>query len=1439
MSGAELAITDDLIITGPGANLLTIDGNLGSRVFNISASHTAEISGITLTRGATTAGAIRNDGSLEVADCILSGNTAGAISNVGIMTISNSTLANNSAENGGAIATNGTLTVANCTFSGNSAVNVGGAIENQGAAITTITGSSFTGNSAPSGAAIANANRLTVISSTISANQGIGIHTYTGSGTVTEVIDSTINGNAGNGIFNETGSLTVTRSTISGNQSPTGGGIFVRGNLNMVNSTVSGNSTTGGGGGGLVIQGSNNFITNSTITNNSAGFSGGMHIDSNVSLKNTIVAGNTAGSGDPNLNSNYVETGPNILSGNALLGLLQGNGGPTKTHALLSGSPAIDAGINTGAPATDQRGVSRPKGSAVDIGAFEVDPDVTTPTAALASAPTVTAANAAGNNPYLFTVTFSDNTAIDVSTLDNSDVMVSGPNSFNQAATFVSVSPSGNGTPRIATYRVTKAWLPGDNGTYTVALQSNQVKDTAGNAAAGGALGTFLVDLTAPVAALTHPPTVNIANAAGNNPYVFTVTFSDNTAIDVGTLGDSDIDVTGPNSFNQAATFDSVDVSTDGTPRVVRYRFAKTWTAADNGAYTISLQSNQVKDPASNPAAAGSLGTFLVNLTAPTAALASAPNVNAAGNPSNNPYTFMVTFSDDTAIDVGTLDNTDVVVTGPNSFNQAATFVSVSPSGTGTPRTATYQFAKAWSATDTGTYTIALQSNQVKDTAGNPAAAGSLGTFSVLRALFADNFNRNSSPTLGVPWTTPFGAFDVVAPAFDANLAYAHGITLNTNLATLAGLVVADVDLFADVNLATGAQSGLIARFVDFNNYYGATITKEPTGLFTARLVKFVGGGYTELAVFENTAASGKLRLRVFGNTLQMYFNDVLIGAAIDFSLNAGSVGMRTFGNLAQLDNFQVWPITTTIDRVDPFTQPDNTTLSDPWVQSEGYFRTINNRIQGGAAVNRAVIQAAVATDVEVRANIGITGNGHFASLLARYNGATDSWYQGTLVRDTSGTLQAYLFKRSAGVFTQIGGSASLTSVTGNVNARLLVTGGFLKLFINDVLILDGFDPALASGSAGIRSDNYAFFDDFSVRAVRTDLPFSENFNSSALNLPWATQAAPFTLSGGGAAPATGTVSLATLAGVNAANAEVQADIAITNTGGVGSLVLGYNGPGNANYYTAVVYRQPGNIPATPFSLYLFRNDAGNYVQLGAEIKVDTITGPIQFRLAGNQLTFLMNSVVQITAADNTYTGGSVGIRGFVNGANAGTVTIDNFSASNLNFVPFNDSFTAATLDPNWQIRAGGFTSTAAGNVGKAKGTTASNHMTLGRLDLADVDVNATINVPNISGNYVNLTVRVSSGADPDFYLASVYWTGSQFNADIFKKIGATFVQLGTSTIGSGAGVLRFTAVGGQLKLYFGGVAKLSVVDFSLRSGSVGVRSPLDPTFDDFTVAQG
>jgi len=171
--------------------------------------------------------------------------------------------------------------------------------------------------------------------------------------------------------------------------------MFKAGTLNMTNCTISGNDATNGG---AIIDGSASTmnITQCTIASNTAITQGG-GIDlraATMNMKNTILAGNTSPSGA----NYYNEDGGTLLSGGYNLcdgalaefssigditsatlniGVLADNGGATQSHELLAGSDAINAipegGNNfNGAPVIDQRGISRPQGNNVDIGAFEL-----------------------------------------------------------------------------------------------------------------------------------------------------------------------------------------------------------------------------------------------------------------------------------------------------------------------------------------------------------------------------------------------------------------------------------------------------------------------------------------------------------------------------------------------------------------------------------------------------------------------------------------------------------------------------------------------------------------------------------------------------------------------------------------------------------------------------------------------------------------------------------------------------------------------------------------------------------------------------------------------------------------------------------------------------------------------------------------------------------
>jgi hypothetical protein len=98
-----------------------------------------------------------------------------------------------------------------------------------------------------------------------------------------------------------------------------------------------------------------------------------------------------------------------------------------------------------------------------------------------------------------FTVTYSDDLAVDASTIDGNDIRITGPNSYDRLARLVSIDSLSSGTPRVATYAVdppsATAWMPADNGIYTVWMRSNEVRDSQGVAVAGNSLGQFTVNV--------------------------------------------------------------------------------------------------------------------------------------------------------------------------------------------------------------------------------------------------------------------------------------------------------------------------------------------------------------------------------------------------------------------------------------------------------------------------------------------------------------------------------------------------------------------------------------------------------------------------------------------------------------------------------------------------------------------------------------------------------------------------------------------------------------------------------------------------------------------------------------------------------------------------------------------------------------------------------
>ena len=341
------ALRGTLAITGPGSSSLTISG-LDDSSGTINSTRNFNIFNIAL------------GGNLSISGVTVSGakfnSNGGAFNNAGVLTVSNSTLSGNSAPTGvgGGIYNRNTLTLTNSTLSSNTA-QTGGGIFN-GSGIATVSNSTLSGNSAPTG--------------------------------------------GGGGIFNSSaGTVNISYSTLSANSANNGGGIYNRNTLTLTNSTISGNSA--GSGGGIYNNGGNFALTNSTLSGNTAQRGGGIYNNDsgNLNIANTIIANSTGGDyvGDGTVTVALIS--PATASSNLVtqaglawattktslqinLGTLANNGGPTQTLALLSGSAAIGAGNATISNATpingkDQRGINR---TTSDIGAYSFGIQVTNTT---------------------------------------------------------------------------------------------------------------------------------------------------------------------------------------------------------------------------------------------------------------------------------------------------------------------------------------------------------------------------------------------------------------------------------------------------------------------------------------------------------------------------------------------------------------------------------------------------------------------------------------------------------------------------------------------------------------------------------------------------------------------------------------------------------------------------------------------------------------------------------------------------------------------------------------------------------------------------------------------------------------------------------------------------------------------------------------------------
>ena len=414
-----------------------MNNQAGGAIYN---DGTLTVTDSTLTNNTSGAdgGAIADPGTLTLTNCTIENNSApfgGGIDNEGVLTVTGSIIQSNTANKSGGFGgginnhDGGVATLTSTTVAMNSAFHNGGGVFNAGSSALAINNSTFSANMARSGGGIySETSTVTVTKSTLTGNEATGTSSHAGggglfnSGGTASITASTLSGNSasnrGGGIYVSSGALTILDSTLSGNSAGlatplvgAGGGLYENGGtVTVTDSTIAGNSAEWVGAGidenAGTLTAVNCTIAYNTEPSQSSGFGGGMNItNGTATLDNTIIALNTDGTGPGAKVDNIFLNGGGMVSsasannllatggnsgvtgggsndnqvGVAAPGLdtgLANNGGPTQTIALLSNSPAVNAGnsLLDGGQTTDQRGAGFPRvfGANVDIGAFEL-----------------------------------------------------------------------------------------------------------------------------------------------------------------------------------------------------------------------------------------------------------------------------------------------------------------------------------------------------------------------------------------------------------------------------------------------------------------------------------------------------------------------------------------------------------------------------------------------------------------------------------------------------------------------------------------------------------------------------------------------------------------------------------------------------------------------------------------------------------------------------------------------------------------------------------------------------------------------------------------------------------------------------------------------------------------------------------------------------------
>lgn len=1287
---------------------------------------------------------------------------------------------------------------------------------------------------------------------------------------------------AGGGIFSD-GTLTMRNCLVARNESVGGalgssgygGGLLGYGTITLENSTFSSNIADNNGG-GIYYAGSALTITNTTLTNNimeatvSGGGAGifvnGMSV-APATFKNSIIAGNTMAHTPNDLGTYSTLAGNNNLIGvgaggftngvngnlvgvtNPLLGPLANNGGNSWTHALLAGSPAINAGDNTSLPSVtyDQRGTGyiRTFGTNADIGAFEfqpptnltlevseagdiVDSDFSAGKLSLREA--VLAANArTGTSNITFAPSVSE------VVLTQGQLTLDGDINITGSGVTIKRSPTASASRLL---RITPQ--------HEVHLSGFTLSGGSSPAAGGAILNEGTLTLTKLV---LDTNTATTSGGAIQNATTGTLTLENSTI------------------SNNVATTRGGAIFSDGV-LTVRHSLIVSNTAIGQGGGIFSTGSLAL-EASTIVANTGTVGGG-INASDDTTIRNSTISTNfASGNGGglvlngrttlvNSTITQNHTDNDDNGTGVG--GGFHVVAGTVNVFN---TLVADNYKGSGT----------------TIENDVAGSTLAVRSTNNLIGTGGSGGLIDGTNANRVGVVNPLLGPLVFNGGSTPTHALQPGSPALE--MGYREFVILPTTVtSSTAATDFKSANQLIGGGLSSGSLAAATLASVTHNgNINGMWATNNPTaedyffGSNPNPVLTFQLGGLFDLSglvLWGYDGSQGEAKSftvafstdggATFGNSLQL--NRTALTGPVADQLSFGTVVQANAVRVTITDNFYDGTGTggdrvgfaeirflgsagTTDQRgagfsrwsgsaidvgaseqvlafEDDFTRANAKVLGAPWKTQAGSL-LINGEqaTMSGVRPSVATVEGLSFGSVEVSA-IPTLAAGQEVGLLARYTGSGDrNYYLGSLA-DNGGSFTARIVRNVNGVVTELASAA----VAAPGALRFSVVGNQLKFFVEGVEVASATDTTFATGRVGLRLLNGASADTFRVSPVSNSLPVVATFEMpdfSPLASGWQTAFGNY-LTQFNMADGQDSINIALLTAVQEANVDLSAYVEVQSTAGqFAGLVARYAGNGNKNFYL-------GQLTQTTKGTFaqIIKNVNGKATTLKS-VPVASGTATLRFTVVGQQLRLDVDGVEVASAIDATFTTGACGIRSSAN------AFLDHFTATTVTTEGnFNDDFNNTVLGNVWNSRLGSFT--VMNDMLTASSTKLTSQLaTVAGNAVAEVEVRARVAVYGLNQR-AGVVARYTGTGDKNYYLAEIMQTKKGPIARLVKNLNGKLTTLGSVDLLTSDVEISLRASGTTLQLAIDGQVQLTAVDSSFSRGHVGVRLTGPADVDDFAM---